>query len=36
MKRLDYTEWTAQGGDWGAVVTTEPGPWHQQGSSEFT
>ncbi|MBE7192218.1 MAG: epoxide hydrolase [Gordonia polyisoprenivorans] len=25
MKRLDYTEWTAQGGDWGAVVTTELG-----------
>ncbi|MBR7827114.1 epoxide hydrolase [Actinospica sp. MGRD01-02] len=31
MKRLGYTRWAAQGGDWGAVVTTELGAMRPEG-----
>lgn len=31
MKRLDYTHWAAQGGDWGAVVTTALGAMRPEG-----
>ncbi|MBM9506408.1 epoxide hydrolase family protein [Actinacidiphila acididurans] len=31
MKRLGYTRWAAQGGDWGAVVTTALGAMQPQG-----
>jgi pimeloyl-ACP methyl ester carboxylesterase len=31
MKRLGYTRWAAQGGDWGAVVTTELGSMQPEG-----
>ncbi|GAA3734808.1 epoxide hydrolase family protein [Streptomyces tremellae] len=31
MKRLGYTEWAAQGGDWGAVVTTALGAMRPAG-----
>jgi pimeloyl-ACP methyl ester carboxylesterase len=31
MKRLGYTRWAAQGGDWGAVVTTALGAAQPQG-----
>ncbi|MFJ8141630.1 epoxide hydrolase family protein [Streptomyces sp. NPDC096013] len=31
MKRLGYTRWTAQGGDWGAVVTTALGALQPEG-----
>ena len=34
MKRLGYTRWAAQGGDWGAVVTTALGAM-LRGFSEF-
>jgi pimeloyl-ACP methyl ester carboxylesterase len=31
MKRLGYTQWAAQGGDWGAVVTTALGAMRPEG-----
>ena len=31
MKRLGYTRWAAQGGDWGAVVTTALGAMQPEG-----
>lgn len=31
MKRLGYTRWAAQGGDWGAVVTTALGAMRPEG-----
>ncbi|HET9169886.1 MAG TPA: epoxide hydrolase [Actinospica sp.] len=31
MTRLGYTRWTAQGGDWGAVVTTALGAMRPEG-----
>ncbi|WP_435173725.1 epoxide hydrolase family protein [Actinacidiphila sp. bgisy145] len=31
MKRLGYTRWAAQGGDWGAVVTTALGATQPEG-----
>jgi hypothetical protein len=31
MKRLGYTRWSAQGGDWGAVVTTALGAMQPEG-----
>ncbi|MEA5360915.1 epoxide hydrolase [Amycolatopsis sp., V23-08] len=31
MKRLDYSQWAAQGGDWGAVVTTALGAMQPEG-----
>jgi pimeloyl-ACP methyl ester carboxylesterase len=31
MKRLGYTHWAAQGGDWGAVVTTALGAMQPEG-----
>ncbi|AGL17364.1 epoxide hydrolase family protein [Actinoplanes sp. N902-109] len=31
MRRLGYSEWAAQGGDWGAVVTTALGAMRPQG-----
>jgi pimeloyl-ACP methyl ester carboxylesterase len=31
MKRLGYMRWAAQGGDWGAVVTTELGATRPEG-----
>lgn len=31
MKRLGYTKWAAQGGDWGAVVTTALGAARPEG-----
>ncbi len=31
MKRLDYTRWAAQGGDWGGVVTTALGAMQPEG-----
>ena len=31
MKRLGYTKWAAQGGDWGAVVTTALGAMQPEG-----
>lgn len=31
MKRLGYEHWTAQGGDWGAVVTTALGAMRPEG-----
>jgi len=31
MKRLGYTHWAAQGGDWGAVVTSALGVLHPTG-----
>jgi pimeloyl-ACP methyl ester carboxylesterase len=31
MKRLGYTHWAAQGGDWGAVVTTALGAMRPEG-----
>ncbi len=31
MKRLGYTRWAAQGGDWGAVVTTALGALQPEG-----
>ncbi|MGQ4517135.1 alpha/beta fold hydrolase [Streptomyces sp. DW26H14] len=31
MKRLGYTKWAAQGGDWGAVVTTALGETRPEG-----
>ncbi|MEU6853234.1 epoxide hydrolase family protein [Actinacidiphila alni] len=31
MKRLGYTKWAAQGGDWGAVVTTALGAMRPEG-----
>ncbi len=31
MKRLGYTRWVAQGGDWGAHVTTWMGKQHAEG-----
>jgi epoxide hydrolase len=31
MKRLGYTKWAAQGGDWGAVVTTALGAVQPEG-----
>ena len=31
MKRLGYTRWAAQGGDWGAVVTTALGAMQPKG-----
>ena len=31
MKRLGYTRWAAQGGDWGAVVTTTLGAMQPEG-----
>ena len=31
MKRLGYTSWAAQGGDWGAVVTTALGAMRPEG-----
>ncbi|GAA3534489.1 epoxide hydrolase [Amycolatopsis ultiminotia] len=31
MKRLGYSRWTAQGGDWGAVVTTALGVMQPEG-----
>ena len=31
MKRLGYKEWTAQGGDWGSVVTTALGAMQPEG-----
>jgi pimeloyl-ACP methyl ester carboxylesterase len=31
MRRLGYTRWAAQGGDWGAVVTTELGSMRPEG-----
>ncbi|MGW7681765.1 epoxide hydrolase family protein [Kribbella sp. NPDC054772] len=31
MKRLGYAEWAAQGGDWGAVVTTALGAMQPEG-----
>ena len=31
MKRLGYPRWTAQGGDWGAVVTTALGAMQPEG-----
>ena len=31
MKRLGYTRWAAQGGDWGAVVTTALGVMQPEG-----
>src|SRR5437879_1195270 len=31
MKRLGYTHWAAQGGDWGAVVTTALGVMQPEG-----
>lgn len=31
MKRLGYEKWTAQGGDWGAVVTTALGAMRPEG-----
>lgn len=31
MKRLGYQHWTAQGGDWGAVVTTALGAMRPEG-----
>ncbi len=31
MKRLGYEHWTAQGGDWGAVVTTALGAMQPEG-----
>ena len=33
MKRLGYTRWAAQGGDWGAVVTTALGAMQPRGAS---
>ncbi|MGW3312990.1 epoxide hydrolase family protein [Streptomyces sp. NPDC001073] len=31
MKRLGYTQWAAQGGDWGGVVTTDLGVMRPEG-----
>ncbi|AYC36157.1 epoxide hydrolase family protein [Streptomyces griseorubiginosus] len=31
MKRLGYTRWAAQGGDWGGVVTTDLGAMQPEG-----
>ncbi|MGY4979314.1 epoxide hydrolase family protein [Streptomyces sp. 900105755] len=31
MKRLGYTKWAAQGGDWGGVVTTDLGAMRPEG-----
>ncbi|MFF7048064.1 epoxide hydrolase family protein [Streptomyces griseorubiginosus] len=31
MKRLGYTRWAAQGGDWGSVVTTDLGAMRPEG-----
>ena len=36
MKRLGYTRWAAQGGDWGAVVTTALGAMQPEGLLGFT
>jgi len=36
MKRLGYENWAAQGGDWGAVVTSALGPCGLRAFSGFT
>jgi len=36
MQRLGYRRWVAQGGDWGAGVTTALGHLLPAGSLEFT